>query len=96
MVELENPALEKAVRSLLSSSRGKKSEDIFANPDLLADYIADAYLVVRALESDNNFRFLQICQILSTKTGRSSVSAYIKTQLGDGPDPLSGRRMIEA
>ncbi len=93
MVELENPALEKTVRALLSSSRGKKAEDILNNPDALADYIADAWSVVSALSPDDSFRLLQLCEILSTKHGRSSTSSYIKTQITGGG---SGPRMIEA
>ena len=81
-------AVEKAVRNLLSSSRGKRPEDILNNPDALADYFADAYLVVRSIEPDDNARFLQICHILSTKTGRSAVAAHVKSQFG--------ARMIEA
>ena len=82
-------ALERAVRNMLSSSRGKKPEDVLSNPDALADYIADAYIVVRALSPDDNLRFLEICEILSMKTGKSSAAAYIRTQFG-------GIRMIEA
>ena len=58
------PVIERAVRNLLSSSRGKRPEDILNNSDALAEYIADAYLVVKALEPYNNQRFLQICEIL--------------------------------
>ena len=92
MVEPDNVALEKAVRALLSSSRGKKAEDILNNPDALADYIADAWGVVSALSPDDHYRLLQICEILSAKHGRSSASGYIKTQISGSDGP----RMIEA
>lgn len=80
MDDTNSVALERAVRNLLSSSRGKRPEDILSNHDALADYVADAFLLVKALEPNNNMRFLQICQILSTKTSKFEISSNVKKQ----------------
>ncbi len=88
MEDTSSFVLERAVRNMLSSSRGKRPEDILNNSDALAEYIADAYFVVRALESNNNQRFLQICQILSTRFSKREVANYVKLQ--------TSTKMVEA
>ncbi|HIJ98522.1 TPA: hypothetical protein H1005_01090 [archaeon] len=79
--EANSAALEKAVRNLLSSSRGKKPEEIFNNLDALADYVADAYFVVRSLEPNDQLRFLEICEILATKFSKRDIATVVKTQV---------------
>lgn len=75
-------ALEKAVRNMLSTSRGKRPEEILNNQEALADYISDAYFVIRAIEPTNRQRFLSICEILSAKYNKRDISACFKKQLG--------------
>ena len=75
-------ALEKAVRNMLSASRGKKPEEIFNNPDALADYIADAYRVLRSLEPNDKERFLAICEQLVSKYSKRDIAIFVKLQIG--------------
>ena len=88
MDEANTVVLEKAVRNMLSNSRGKKPEEILNNPDALADYISDAYLVVRALAPNDNVSLQVIFSVLSIKNSKRDIATYIKTQIGP--------RMIEA
>ena len=81
-------AVERAVRNLLSSSRGKRPEDVLSNSDALSDYVADAFLLVKSLEPNDNARFLQICQILAVKTSKFEISTTVKRH--------TSPRMIEA
>ena len=88
MDEANTVVLEKAVRNMLSNSRAKKPEEILNNPDALADYISDAYLVVRALAPNDNVSLQVIFSVLSIKNSKRDIATYIKTQIGP--------RMIEA
>ncbi len=88
MDDQNSAAVERAVRNLLSSSRGKRPEDILSNSDALADYVADAFLLVKSLEQNNNARFLQICQMLAVKSSKYEVSSIVKRH--------TSARMVEA
>ncbi len=81
VADANSAALEKAVRNLLSSSRGKKPEEILNNPDALADYVADAYFVLRSLEPNDQLRFLEICEILAAKFSKRDVANVVKAQV---------------